>query len=108
MSGWRKTERYELVFARENRLPKGQKTIPDPPKYLTMVRAPLSEAYEPDKLICEQHYFDGESLPVKELARAGESEWTQRIMAAMQEAQIVAFRKLSHHRRSSETTAVGQ
>lgn len=37
VTGWRKTERYELLSARENRLPPEEKTIPDPPKFLTLV-----------------------------------------------------------------------
>lgn len=36
--GWRKTERYELLFGVEGGKPPEEKSIPDPPKYLTLVR----------------------------------------------------------------------
>lgn len=44
-----------------------------------------------------QHYFDGQSLPEQELAKAGESEWTKKVMSAMKVTQLAVFKKLSYH-----------
>lgn len=37
ITGWRRTERYALTFARQNRKPAHEKQIPEPPKFLTLV-----------------------------------------------------------------------
>ncbi|KXL44410.1 hypothetical protein M433DRAFT_155048 [Acidomyces richmondensis BFW] len=79
ISGWRGTQRYELTFARQNRKAAAEKQISDPPKFLTL------------------HFFDGETLPEKELAKAGESEWTKKNMETMKEAKVAIFQKLSQY-----------
>jgi len=40
ITGWRKTQRYALTFARQNRKPAGEKQLAEPPKFLTLVRIP--------------------------------------------------------------------
>lgn len=37
ITGWRKTERYALTFARQNRKSTDDKQIAEPPKFLTLV-----------------------------------------------------------------------
>ncbi|KAK6429258.1 hypothetical protein LTR95_014592 [Oleoguttula sp. CCFEE 5521] len=77
ITGWRRTGRYVLQFARENRKAAGDNELAKPPKFLTL------------------HYFDGAALPEAELAKSGESERSQKNMAAMKETQIAIFKKLS-------------
>ncbi|KAK6439645.1 hypothetical protein LTR95_004139 [Oleoguttula sp. CCFEE 5521] len=77
ITGWRKTGRYSLTYARQNRKPAGESDIAAPPKFLTL------------------HYFDGASLPEAELARSGESERTKKNMGSMKATQIAIFKKLS-------------
>ncbi|OQN97841.1 hypothetical protein B0A48_16151 [Cryoendolithus antarcticus] len=77
ITGWRKTGRYTLTYARQNRKPAGDSDIAAPPKFLTL------------------HYFDGASLPERELAKSGEEPRAKKNMAAMKETQIAVFKKLS-------------
>ena len=37
ITGWRKTERYDLTFARQNRSVGEENKLPEPPKFLTLV-----------------------------------------------------------------------
>jgi len=78
ITGWRKTERYALTFARQNRKPSEEKELSEPPKFLTL------------------HFFDGE-LPEKELAGASESEWTKKQLGSMKAQQMAIFKQLSLH-----------
>ncbi|EME77271.1 uncharacterized protein MYCFIDRAFT_83221 [Pseudocercospora fijiensis CIRAD86] len=66
ITGWRKTERYELFFARSNR-DYNNPLVADKPKYLTL-----------------------------ELARASESEWTKKSMGSMKKAEVAVFKKLAY------------
>nr|OQO26167.1 hypothetical protein B0A51_03886 [Rachicladosporium sp. CCFEE 5018] len=98
ITGWRKTGRYTLTYARQNRKPAGDSDIAAPPRFLTLVG--LSEGLSSDPLghadsVALQHYFDGASLPETELAKSGEEERAKRNMAAMKETQIAVFKKLS-------------
>ncbi|TKA74995.1 hypothetical protein B0A55_02649 [Friedmanniomyces simplex] len=77
ITGWRKTQRYALTFARQNRKPAREKQLAEPPKFLTL------------------HFFDGASLPEKELAGASGSEWTKKQLGSMKETQMAIFKKLS-------------
>ncbi|KAK3627945.1 hypothetical protein LTR56_018935 [Elasticomyces elasticus] len=79
ITGWRKTQRYALTFARQNRKSAAEKELDEPPKFLTL------------------HYFDGESLPEQELAGASGSEWTKKQLGSMKAQQMAVFKKLSHH-----------
>ncbi|KAK5717026.1 hypothetical protein LTR17_016168 [Elasticomyces elasticus] len=79
ITGWRKTQRYALTFARQNRKPVAEKELDEPPKFLTL------------------HYFDGESLPEQELAGAGGSEWTKKQLGSMKAQQMAVFKTLSHY-----------
>ncbi|KAK3099054.1 hypothetical protein LTR53_019180, partial [Teratosphaeriaceae sp. CCFEE 6253] len=79
ITGWRKTQRYDLTFARQNRKPEAEKQLPAAPKFLTL------------------HFFDGEALPEQELAKASESEWTKKHLASMKAAQVAPFKKLSQY-----------
>ncbi|KAK0288889.1 hypothetical protein LTR91_018424 [Friedmanniomyces endolithicus] len=79
ITGWRKTQRYALTFARQNRKPAGEKQLAEPPKFLTL------------------HFFDGASLPEKELAGASGSEWTKKQLGSMKETQMAIFKKLSQY-----------
>ncbi|KAK3679195.1 hypothetical protein LTR78_000756 [Recurvomyces mirabilis] len=77
LTGWRKTERYDLTFARQNRSTGEDNKLPEPPKFLTL------------------HYIDGESLPEKELAKAAESERTKKNLSEMKATQMAIFKKLA-------------
>ncbi|KAK5674465.1 hypothetical protein LTS10_012853 [Elasticomyces elasticus] len=79
ITGWRKTLRYALTFARQNRKPAAEKELDEPPKFLTL------------------HYFDGDSLPEQELAGASGSEWTKKQLGSMKAQQMAVFKKLSHY-----------
>lgn len=46
-----------------------------------------------------QHYFDGDSLPEQELAKASESEWTKKNMSTMKDTQVAAFKRLLYHKK---------
>ncbi|KXT05145.1 hypothetical protein AC578_7605 [Pseudocercospora eumusae] len=78
---WRKTERYELFFARSNR-DYDKPLLAQKPKFLTL------------------HFFDGQALPEQELAKASESEWTKKSMASMKKAEVAAFQKLAYFEKS--------
>ena len=82
VSTWRRTERYELTFARQNRKPAQEKQIAEPPKFLTL------------------HFFDGESLPDQELAKCSESEWTKKNMGSMKDMNVAASKKLGYFSKS--------
>lgn len=43
-----------------------------------------------------QHFFDGETLPAEELAKAGESEWTKKSMSTMKQIEMTVFKKLGY------------
>ncbi|KAK4891375.1 hypothetical protein LTR27_010029 [Elasticomyces elasticus] len=79
ITGWRKTQRYALTFARQNRKPAAEKELDEPPKFLTL------------------HYFDGDSLPEQELAGASGSEWTKKQLGSMKAQQMAVFKTLSHY-----------
>lgn len=42
-----------------------------------------------------QHYLDGDSLPEKELGKAGEDERTKKNLAAMKATQMAVFKRLA-------------
>lgn len=48
-----------------------------------------------------QHFFDGESLPAKELEGAGNSERTKKNMETMEKTSMGIFRKLSQYSHDS-------
>lgn len=70
ISGWRRTERYELFNALRTE---------DAPKFLTLL------------------FLDGSSIPMKDLAKAGSSEWTQKIVGGMRKMRVGTFQKSTHH-----------
>lgn len=98
ITGWRRTQRYVLTFARQNRKPASEKQIDEPPKFLTLVSEHVTL-----RRLCNRvsntgkHFFDGEKLPEAELGKAGEGERTKRNMSSMKATQLAVFKKLSYY-----------
>ena len=81
IGGWRRTERYELFNALRTE---------DAPKYLTLL------------------FLDGDSVPMKDLEKAGSSEWTQKIVGSMHKMRTGVFRKSTHHTQSNKSGAAAR
>ena len=90
ISGWRRTERYELFNALRTE---------DAPKYLTLVGLnPFRNFLLLSTLADdEQLFLDGPSISMKDLEKAGSSEWTQKIVGGMKKMRTGAYQKSTHH-----------
>lgn len=99
ISGWRRTERYELFNALRTE---------DAPKYLTLVSSDACVTRRAVKVANDDQLFlDGQSIPLKDLEKAGGSEWTQKIVGGMKKMRTGMFQKSSHHvANSSSATAL--
>jgi hypothetical protein len=78
IGGWRRTERYELFNALRT---------DDAPKYLTLL------------------FLDGRSVPMKDLEKAGSSEWTQKVVGSMKKMRNGMFQKSTHHTQGNKSGA---
>ena len=81
IGGWRRTERYELFNALRTE---------DAPKYLTLL------------------FLDGSSVPMKDLEKAGSSEWTRKIVGSMRKMRTGIFQKSTHHTQSNKSGAAAR
>ena len=86
-TGWRRTERYQLIKAFRNS---------EAPKYLTLVRRFTIPLHAYGMIDKTQFYLDGEAMP-DDLSKAGETDWSQRMMASFKQIRITVHKKSSHH-----------
>jgi hypothetical protein len=76
-TGYVRTRRYELTFARQNRLPANEKKISEPPKYLAL------------------HEFDLEAPITEELMKTAETEWAKKVMGGCVRQEVGVYRVLN-------------
>lgn len=50
-------------------------------------------------------FLDGSSIPMKDLEKAGASEWTRKIVGSMKKMRTGMFQKATHHTASNQTGA---
>lgn len=72
---YRRTRRYALKYARQNRNPDDKNSLPEPPKYLAI------------------HEFDAQP-PERELAATGETPWASKIMGSLAAAEVGVYEVL--------------
>jgi hypothetical protein len=53
----------------------------------------------------KQLFLDGPSIPIKDLEKAGSSEWTQKIVGGMKKMRTGIFKKSTHHVASDSSNA---
>lgn len=73
--GHRRTRRYKLTFARQNRKDSSENELDSPPVYLAL------------------HEFDGEELPA-ELQKTAETEWAKKSMGGLVGSEVKIFKLL--------------